>query len=183
MASLDQCNLTIIGKLGGEVYYESRQYGHLQRLKRSYFIPVQPGTFHQTQRWLLFSAGAREWGHKSSAEKKVYEDQRKYLNLCMTGYNYFMSIVLKGGARMIQRILRGSQVVVHGNNNITIPAVDMSKSCLFYNAFLSAYDTPTLSAYGIEGAQITTSTNIFVKAWDTAPVGNLIFAWQIVEFA
>ena len=180
--NLDSVNLKLIGKVGSYVHYESRQYGYLQKLKRTYFKPVQPQTFPQNQRWLIFSAGVREWQYKTPVQKKVYEDRRKYLNLNMSGFNFFLSEVLKGNENMIKNVYRGINALVHGLNNITIPAVDTSKSVILYNSFLCSGDTPSVYVYGIEGAHLTSSTNIAVTAQDTAGIGTLVFAWQVLEF-
>ena len=175
-------NLRIIGKIANDVYYESRQYGPLKKLKRSYFIPIQPGTFLQSQRWLLFSAGVREWHFKSSADKKQLDGQCSHQGLCMSGFNFFLRQVLKGEIKMIQRILSGTAGLIDGYNFITIPEVDLTKSFLSYNSYMTNVDTSNNYLYGVMSAVIASSTSIVVLAKDEASRGGLSFAWQIIEF-
>lgn len=170
------------GKINDKVYYYRNTGADRILIVRPYCKPVQPGSGSQQARWNKFADGVHVWQNLRSEDQEYYRDRVRYLGYRMTGFNLFMSIFLKGGFDVIKNIYRGSQFVPQGLTNITITAVDLSKSVLIYNSFLAATDGPPPGVYGVEAAILSTPTNIAVNAWDTAVTGTVIFTWQIIEY-
>jgi hypothetical protein len=88
---LTACGLRFTGKLGPNVYY----YKDGIQVVRPYYIPVQPGTASQQNRWTIFSNGVEEWQALSTVQKEEWNSRAYHLHRPMTGFNYFMSIYLK----------------------------------------------------------------------------------------
>lgn len=166
------------GKAGNYTYQIRRN----KQVRYSYTVPSNPQSGPQ-QAWRAeFTRGTFAWNNLSQYGKDWFTAKAKSYSLKMTGFNYFMSLFLKRRFKVIKNIYRGFQIVNHGVNNITIPSVDLAKSVLSYNCFLASADNPSNYAYGIEVAYLSSSTNIWIKAWDTLPVGNLLFAWEVIEY-
>jgi len=169
------------GQINKEFVY-FRSYGKQRR--RTYFIPVNPKTPRQEAKRAFFKNGMAYWKNLSEEKKQEYNERAKIIKNAWIGYNYFMRLWLRGEIvqEVIKSIQRGKQFVPHGLTNISIVAVNLAKSVISYNAFLAVFDTPSLTGYGVEGASLTSPTNIAVNAWDTALTGTVIFCWQVIEY-
>lgn len=84
MATLEEQNIRLTGKLDDRVYY----YLDGVFTSRAYVIPVQPGTDGQRAWWNQFARGVKEWQKLTDPEKDVYNQRAKRFRF--SGFNLFM---------------------------------------------------------------------------------------------
>lgn len=92
MALADDINISIVGKLDQDVYYyiDGVQY------KRTYFIPVQPGTPAQLAWWAVFRQGVQNWQALAPGAKETYNERAGRYQI--SGFNLYMREYLKSQA-------------------------------------------------------------------------------------
>lgn len=82
-------SLSLVGRLGSFVYY----LRHGQMISRPFYVPTQPGTPSQLQRWQVFRDGVSAWRLLSPEEKATWNQRGARRNY--EGFNAFMSAYLK----------------------------------------------------------------------------------------
>ena len=81
------------------------------------------------------------------------------------------------GTPRVVNVQRGT-VVVDATENVTISAVDMSKTIVLVN---SSSEDGAGQRFGAT-AELTTSTNLRIKSFSNETSNNAFVVWQVVEF-
>ena len=122
------------------------------------------------------------WNALTPTEKKEWENKVLRTQYVMTAYNLFMRIKMKESFPMIKTIQKGSAVIADGANVVVITAVDVSKSTVTCNFFLTGDYNNNANQYGIYRIRFGSSTQIIINARDGATLGNLRADWTVIEY-
>lgn len=171
-----------IGRISDRVYYYQHQNGSIVFKNRPYYKPVQPGTPDQVERWDRFRVGANAWHNMDQAQVKTWDDKVSRLGYSMTGYNLFISFVLRGKFDMIKSIQHSAVLLANGDNAVTINPVDPNKSIILINTFLTSFYDTGIKSYGITGAGFVSGSQIVIQAVKLNIAVNLFGYYQVIEF-
>lgn len=179
---LDQLGQRTVGRVDDRVYYYRHENNKIVFLSRPFYVPVQPGTIDQQLRWDRFTVGVSAWQNYSQAQKEVWNKKVSRLAYAMTGFNLFMSFILRGKLDMIKSIQKGAVLLNNGDNAITINVVNLDKSVVLINTFLTSFYDTSIKSYGITGAGFTDSTHILIQAIKVNVTVDLYGYYQVIEF-
>lgn len=175
-------NLKISGKLGSLVYYESKQHGFLQKLTRTYFLPNQPGSQSQLSNWSRFACAVCSWQQLSADQKKYYSELSMARGRQLPGYNFFISEYMRGRIVMVKNVQQGNNIVVHGITDITISAVDLTKSVVLVDQYNFWIGLGMANLFCVYSAFLFNSTTLRIICNKGANIGTVYLSWQVVEY-
>jgi len=171
-----------IGRIDDRVYYYQHQNGSIVFKNRPYYKPVQPGSIDQIKIWDRFKVGVSAWHNMDQAQVKTWNDKVSRLAYSMTGYNLFLSFILRGKFDMIKSIQHNAVLLNNGDNSVVISTVDPNKSIVLINTFLTTWYDTQVHSYGITGAGFVDSTHILIQALKVNLTINLFGYYQVIEF-
>lgn len=171
-----------IGHVDDRVYYYGHRNNILKFINRPFYIPTNPQTPGQTERRERFIVGVDAWHNLDPSEVEAWNKKVSRLSYSMTGFNFFMSFILRGKFDMIKSIQKGAVLLNNGDNPITINSIDTTKSIIMINTFLASHMDGVLTSFGITGAGIVNPTTILIQAIKVNIVLDLYGYWQVIEF-
>lgn len=175
----------IHGQLGKTyIYYVVKG----KQLKRKYNVQHNLNSYYTIQTNDIFKKALQAWKALSPGNKEEWKKQDKY-NPTMSGYNYFISQylnywypIIEEAEMRIKKIQTGFLNCVTGSNNITITAVNMSKSIVICPAYTDRFQDGKDNGKGIFGALLTSPTNLVIKAHKGVNYATCTGVWQVIEF-
>lgn len=179
MITAERVNFATHGQIGKENIFwvvAGRQF------KRPYKIPYDPKTFKQRTQRNKFYVASQMWGKLTTEQKEEWEQKVLKTKYVMTAYNFFIRKKMKEIKQMVKRIIRGVVLLSDGLNVISIPEIDLEKSVLLYNSFLTGGTDSTTPQYGIPFATIYNSTTIRVMCKDPTPNNDIRVFYQVIEY-
>ena len=175
----ENINLGLHGQVGKKtIYWVTKGV----QFKRPYIVPFDPKTFAQRTQRNKFYIASQMWNALTPIEKEEWEEKVKKTQYIMTAYNLFIRTKIKEMKEMIKRIIKGSAAVTDGANVVVIPEIDLDKSVLHCNFFLTGDYNNNSNQYGIYRARFGSSTQIVINARDGAALGNLRADWTVIEY-
>jgi hypothetical protein len=179
MITAETVNIATHGQIGKkDIFWVVA--GH--QFKRPYKIPHDPKTFKQRTQRNKFYVVSQMWGQLTPQQKEEWEEKVLKTQYTMTAYNLFMRVKMKESFPMIKTIQKGSEPVTEGANVVVINAVDVSKSTVTCNFFLTGDYNNNANQYGIYRVRFGSSTQIIINARDGATLGNLRADWTVIEY-
>lgn len=174
-------DITARGQIGKTwIYYVVNGY---QR-RRAYVVPTDPQSPRQLSKRAFWRNGGVWWANESQSFRDNYKTTVKNLSLAMTGRDLFMQDWTKGVyvTEVIKSIQRGNVPLVNGANDVTITAVEMAKSIVNINSYLTSDSAGANSRMGCIGGILTSSTNLRIFAVKEASATTPRGIYEVIEF-
>ena len=153
-----------------------------EQFRRPYKIPADPKTFAQRTQRNKFIVASQMWVKLTAEEKQEWEEKVLRTQYTMTAYNFYIRKKIKEIKQMVKRIIRKTELLSDGVNVLTIPEIDVEKSALHYNCFLTGDFNDITKQYGIIRATIHSPTELRVHARDPNGIGDVRIRYQIIEY-
>ena len=177
---VDLFSLEAHGQVGKKwIYWHSHGFAH----RRPYKIPFNPKSPRQQCWRATCRQGTKFWNNLTHEEKNIYSNRAKNYSPYVTGFYYFMHLWFKGEIVNIsvKSIQRGNATLSNGSNNITISEVNIEKSIVICPSFFLVHPSGLTYSKGIEGYNLTSSTNLRIDAIKGENSSVLYGTWQVIE--
>lgn len=157
---------------------------HGEQRVRAYAVPTDPQTPRQLSKRAFWRNGMEYWYAQPQSFRDDYKAKAKKYYPTMFGVNLFMRDWVREVYVMeiIKSIQRGSQSCSTGDNDVTITAVDMSKTVVDVKPFYVTKGSPPADVKWCSGGFLVNSTTLRIRAFKGANFSLCMVEWQVIEY-
>lgn len=152
--------------------------------RKAYVVPANPQTPRQQTKRAFFRMGIAYWHVQPQSFRDGYNEKAKRNFPNMEGFNLFLREWLTGKIvnESVRSIQAGTKVCADGANDVTITAVEVTKTFVFVGTYHCGSSLGVTDEHGICGAELTSATNLRIHAIKGAQADAPSSCWQVVEF-